>query len=504
MASEAGEQESLISEKSDVENDEGQSFHSKLTEKKRLSVFVGAVFIVGTMCGSGILAVPKALVDSGWAGIPLMIVCGLLSSYTGSLLGKCWTVLRKRYPEYEEDYIADPYPTIGFRAAGKWGKYITRICILLTLIGAGTVYLLLIAGNMGNLIHKIDQKDFHTCYIVLIVTAFLIPLTWLGTPKDFWQAAIIAAATSAIAGILIVAGIAKMAPSQPPTTHENPSFTSFFTAFGTILFAFGGASVFPTIQVDMKNPDKFPYSVIIGIMTTLSLYLPVAISGFIVFGDRMNQSNILDEMEGGPILYTVIALITSHLMMAYLIVMNPINQDLERFLGIEAKFGWKRCVLRSLTTCGIAFLGLSIPHFGIILSLVGGSTVTATNFVFPPLFYVLLSRQKEPADAPGELSKYHEEMIYTAVSGDGTPPRSKDKEESASSTDLATESETHARLQWEQIEIPLYIKILLGEIIFIGVVGGIASTFSIIWSLANGSSGFTVPCYVNWATADAY
>ena len=116
----------------------------------------------------------------------------------------------------------------------------------------------------------------------------------------------------------------------------------------------------------------------------------------------------------------------------------------------------------------------------------------------------MLSRQKEPADAPGELSKYHEEMIYTAVSGDGAPPRSKDKEESASSTDLATESETNARLEWEQIEIPLYIKILLGEIIFIGVVGGIASTFSIIWSLANGSSGFTVPCYVNWATADAY
>ena len=80
-----------------------------------------------------------------------------------------------------------------------------------------------------------------------------------------------------------------------------------------------------------KQVKSFSY-----VSATLSLYLPVAISGFIVFGDRMNQSNILDEMEGGPILYTVIALITSHLMMAYLIVMNPINQDLERFLGIEA------------------------------------------------------------------------------------------------------------------------------------------------------------------------
>ena len=41
---------------------------------------------------------------------------------------------------------------------------------------------------------------------------------------------------------------------------------SFFTSFGTILFAFGGASCFPNLQVDMKQPDKFPLAVVIGIL----------------------------------------------------------------------------------------------------------------------------------------------------------------------------------------------------------------------------------------------
>jgi len=36
--------------------------------KSRISVATAAVFIVGAMCGSGILALPKALVDCGWAG----------------------------------------------------------------------------------------------------------------------------------------------------------------------------------------------------------------------------------------------------------------------------------------------------------------------------------------------------------------------------------------------------------------------------------------------------
>jgi len=57
-----------------------------------------------------------------------------------------------------------------------------------------------------------------------------------------------------------------MYPEQPPITHSNPSFGGFFTAFGKILFAFGGASIFPTIQIDMKKPNKFSLTVTIGII----------------------------------------------------------------------------------------------------------------------------------------------------------------------------------------------------------------------------------------------
>ena len=45
----------------------------------------------------------------------------------------------------------------------------------------------------------------------------------------------------------------------------------------------------------------------------------------------MRSSNILDELANNWMLYTVIILITSHLLMAVLIVANPINQDLEGF-----------------------------------------------------------------------------------------------------------------------------------------------------------------------------
>lgn len=46
-------------------HDEGVSFRTKNTFNKGLNITSAAVFIVGEMAGSGVLALPKAIVNSG-------------------------------------------------------------------------------------------------------------------------------------------------------------------------------------------------------------------------------------------------------------------------------------------------------------------------------------------------------------------------------------------------------------------------------------------------------
>ena len=58
---------------------------------------------------------------SGYIGILLNIVCGLVSAYTGLLLGKCWLMILERYPECREN-SRYPYPTIGQITFGKPGR----------------------------------------------------------------------------------------------------------------------------------------------------------------------------------------------------------------------------------------------------------------------------------------------------------------------------------------------------------------------------------------------
>jgi hypothetical protein len=99
-----------------------------------LTAFTAALFIVGEMAGSGVLALPNAVANSGWIGIVLIIVLGILSGTCGIVLSRSWLILRRDFREYQE-HVRYPYPAIGFHTYGKIGKYVVQFCINATLIG---------------------------------------------------------------------------------------------------------------------------------------------------------------------------------------------------------------------------------------------------------------------------------------------------------------------------------------------------------------------------------
>ena len=49
-----------------------------------------------------------------------------------------------------------------------------------------------------------------------------------------------------------------------PEFPESLNVRDYFASLGTIMFAFGGTMLFPTIQVDMKNPEKFTTAIFCG------------------------------------------------------------------------------------------------------------------------------------------------------------------------------------------------------------------------------------------------
>ena len=57
----------------------------------------------------------------GWGGALLILLFTLNACFSGTRLGSCWVILEERYEEFQRE-IRDPYPSIGEKAVGRWGR----------------------------------------------------------------------------------------------------------------------------------------------------------------------------------------------------------------------------------------------------------------------------------------------------------------------------------------------------------------------------------------------
>ncbi|XP_042214086.1 amino acid transporter AVT1B-like [Homarus americanus] len=397
-------------------------------------------FLVAQMAGAGFLSLPKAVANCGWIGLVMMVVFCTGVGFSGTRLGACWVILEERWPMCYRDSCRQPYMEIADRALGIHGRRLALACVLITLVGGTTVFLILIASFMKVLVTSVS-----ICEWVLITAALVMPFTWLGTPKDFWQASVLAVTTTTIACVVILVEIILEKDLHPNPVYQNPTVSSFALGFGAILFAFGGASVFPTIQNDMGNRKLFIKAVVVAFAVLLALYLPVATTGYAVQGMDVKDNILLSVESSKGIVKAALMMEVLNLLGTYIITYNPIGQMFEEVFSIENKFGWKRCVLRSAILIFEVVVGLAVPDFGKILNLIGGSTVTLCSFILPPLMYMKLVDDK-------------------------------------------------SNPSWPQRQIELWERMLLWIIVGVGVVGGIASTISALIAILSPDS-FSTSCF---------
>ena len=69
------------------------------------------------------------------------------------------------------------------------------------------------------------------------------------------------------------------------------------------MFAFAGASTFPSIQADMKDKTKFPKAVVVAMVILASIYLTMSATSWGLLGDRYPAISSLigcydDQLQG--------------------------------------------------------------------------------------------------------------------------------------------------------------------------------------------------------------
>lgn len=212
----------------------------------------------------------------------------------------------------------------------------------------------------------------------------------LRSPMNFWQVSIGAALSTTVAVVLILIGTSMDIPTcYEAASYAEVSARQFSLGFGTIVFAYGGHPVFPTIQHDMAEPRYFTKAVILSYAVLFLLYAPVALGGYAVYGTSISDS-IISSIQTPTLRLLISVLITLHVLFSILIIINPLHQGVEEFVGVKYEFGIGRFVVRTAVLFLTTMAASLLPNFGVFLDLVGSSSMTMLTLVFPGLFSLYL------------------------------------------------------------------------------------------------------------------
>ena len=92
------------------------------SEVKGLGIITASIFLAGEMAGSGVLALPAAIVGTGWSGLLLILFFSANAAYIGSRLGLCWEILAESgFEDLCQSHVRDPYPLIAEKAGSIKG-----------------------------------------------------------------------------------------------------------------------------------------------------------------------------------------------------------------------------------------------------------------------------------------------------------------------------------------------------------------------------------------------
>ncbi|KAK6019391.1 hypothetical protein OSTOST_14975, partial [Ostertagia ostertagi] len=150
-----------------------------------ISWFVAALFVVDDMAGGGLVTIPTAMVRTDfYVGFALFLLLMCVTMYTAYALGQSWNILLNTWSIYRV-HCRKPYASIGYRAMGANARKVVSVIIDVTQFGVATVYLLLSAKNIHDMVKTFTNTEFSYCIVVLIVAVCLLPVTYLKSPQDF-------------------------------------------------------------------------------------------------------------------------------------------------------------------------------------------------------------------------------------------------------------------------------------------------------------------------------
>ncbi|CAI0410991.1 unnamed protein product [Linum tenue] len=344
---------------------------------------------LNVLCGVGLLSTPYAAKEGGWVGLSILIIFGLLSFYTGILLRHC----------LDSEPGLETYPDIGHAAFGTPGRIAISIILYVELYACCVEYIILESDNLSSLFPNAHLSllgmdlDAHHLFALLTALAVL-PTVWL---RDLRVLSYISAG-GVIASVLVVLCLFWVGLVDQVSVHSKGSVINLGTlpvALGLYGYCYSGHAVFPNIYTSMAKPHQYPIVLLVCFVICSMLYMGVAVMGYTMFGQATASQFTLNLPK--DLVASKIALWTTVVnpFTKYALTMMPVALCLEELLPSNLNKSYMYGMgIRTLLVLSTLFVGLSVPFFGLVMSLIGSLLTMFVTLILPCACFLSILRNK--------------------------------------------------------------------------------------------------------------
>mmetsp|Transcript_35772 Transcript_35772/g.54231 ORF Transcript_35772/g.54231 Transcript_35772/m.54231 type:complete len:506 (+) Transcript_35772:543-2060(+) len=293
------------------------------------------------------------------------------------------------------------YGKVAWYALGPIGFQLVDLALLIFFMGVLIAFEDIICSMVANTPFTTNSKALDTLWTIFIIVPiasvpnfkYLSNFSAMGIFAIFFTFIIVT-----IYGIQqngsIINGLSQISWSE----HMWPkNITAASNWFGVITFGYGVSPITYNIQQSMKEPNLMTKA------TERALFIVLIVYIIISDGIRILFLPTVPDFDGDVLQYlpNTWLPVTVRLAMIFVILMTapvlliPCGELVEGKLGIDSQTQVSHRILVRLCICTICTVtSIYVPGFVYVISFIGSFCISMLGFVFPPLFHLILLKQR--------------------------------------------------------------------------------------------------------------
>ncbi|XP_045534024.1 proton-coupled amino acid transporter-like protein pathetic [Papilio machaon] len=351
--------------------------------------------LIKASLGSGLLAIPLAFANSGWAlGIVCTVVIAFICCHCVYIFVEtshgCCRVVRKPLLGYAETCkVAFEVGPKQIRPYAKWASIFAEFSLVFTYVGVCCIFTVLIADSVKQIFDRyvttVDLPVEYYCLILLVPLCLMCQIRYLKWLAPF----------SLLANILLVATFAiclyyifkdEINFADKKLVGDGARFPVFLS---TVIFAMEGMGVVMPVENSMKKPQHFLGCrgvLVIAMTLIMILYTTLGLFGYFRYGDALRGSITLNlPIDDWPAICAKVFIALS-ILFTYPLHFYVVLDIFTKYTEPHIKENYRsitQVVARIAVVCFSGGIGIALPMLEQIINIVGAFFYSILGLIIP-------------------------------------------------------------------------------------------------------------------------